>query len=131
MGYHDRVYGASDSPPCWGRTSTYDPSDPECQDCRWLHSCREEVECSAGGYRRGFRSQPARTTRRRESQSGVEDVNYDRSKPVEVEVIDKDTKQMVKKPQSAGERFFKDAVGGALRGAFYEMYEFWKRYRIP
>jgi len=28
------------------------------------------------------------------------------------------------------ERFFKDATGGALRGMFYEMYQFWKNYRI-
>lgn len=28
------------------------------------------------------------------------------------------------------ERFMKDAVSGALRGLFREMYEFWRRYRI-
>ena len=28
------------------------------------------------------------------------------------------------------ERFLKDALGGALRGMFKEMYEFWRRYRI-
>ena len=130
MGYHDRVYGQMDSsPPCYGRQSTYDPNDPECQDCRWLHSCREEVDGGRGQtYRRPYRASPR--ARQREESSGVESVNFDRSKPIEVEVMEKKDK-LAKKPQGAGERFFKDAVGGALRGAFYEMYEFWKRYRIP
>lgn len=28
------------------------------------------------------------------------------------------------------ERFAKDATAGALRGMFYEMYQFWKRFRF-
>jgi hypothetical protein len=32
--------------------------------------------------------------------------------------------------ESPVDRFFKDAAAGALRGMFYEMYSFWKRFRI-
>jgi hypothetical protein len=39
--------------------------------------------------------------------------------------------ELVSKDESAFDRFFKDAAAGALRGCFYEMYEFWRRYRIP
>jgi hypothetical protein len=28
------------------------------------------------------------------------------------------------------ERFAKDALGGGLRGMFYEMWQFWRHYRI-
>lgn len=131
MGYNDRVYGnrSDDTPNCWGRQSTYDPTDPECNDCRYLHSCREEAEGNGGRtFRKQYRSTPRRSTR---TEEGVEDVSYDRGEPVKVEVMNKKAGKMVKKEQSVGERFLKDAASGAIRGALYEMYQFWKRYRIP
>jgi len=126
MSYHDRVFGVRpEYPPCWGRRTTYDPNDNECQDCRYVHGCRNEVERGGGGYEPYRRNVRVKTDEPRGG--GVEVVNYKREDQPETrtEVLP------AKRQQPAVERFFKDAVGGALRGAFYEMYQFWTRYRIP
>jgi hypothetical protein len=121
MGYADHLRSTSvpQRPNCWGYERSYDPNDVECGECRFRHSCRAEVERNSGSYSVPVRPSPAPATgnsyRRRER----EDVDAGNYEPA--------TMQQQEKPY---ERFAKDAVGGALRGMFYEMWQFWKNYRI-
>lgn len=120
MSYSDRVNSNSSRPACWGERDQYDPDDSECQDCRYFHSCRGEVERSGNRRRSRPSSSSSSSSSRRERRPAsrdVEDVKYERGE--------------VKEGETAFARFGKDALGGALRGSFYEMYEFWRRYRIP
>jgi hypothetical protein len=109
---------SSQRPNCWGNPNAYDQYDPECSGCRYQHSCRSEVEneeqpVSIPVRRHGSRSYSRSDDRPRGG----------------VEVSKKG--ELVSEGESAFDRFFKDAAAGALRGCFYEMYEFWRRYRIP
>lgn len=117
MGYMDNLRSArgSQRPNCWGNPNAYDPYDQECSGCRYQHSCRSEVDNEERPV-----SVPVSRTRRR---------TVDDRPRGGVEVTHKG--ELVTKDESAFDRFFKDAAAGALRGCFYEMYEFWRRYRIP
>jgi hypothetical protein len=111
MGYADRVDSSPGRPTCWGNPKTYDPNDMECNECRFRHSCRAQIHKGGGSV--SHRSSATRYRRsndddvRGTSESGL--VGAD-ERPIE--------------------RFAKDAVAGALRGMFYEMYEFWRRFRF-
>ena len=113
MGYADRVNPTR--PTCWGNESTYDPQDFECSECRYRHSCSAEID---KGVRVNVNSRPAygRTNYQSRNQTdGEAGVN-------QPAVVGPDEKP--------AERFAKDALGGGLRGMFYEMWQFWKHYRI-
>jgi hypothetical protein len=115
MGYADNVQSAT-RPSCWGNARSYDQNDVECSDCRYRHSCSVEVNRGGGvrinpSYRTSY--QPRNTTANRDG--GEEGVN-------QPAVIGPEEKPV--------ERFAKDAVGGGLRGMFYEMWQFWRHYRI-
>ena len=70
---------------------------------------------SGSGYRPAYR-RPQQPARRRDEDSDVR-ADFD--------------DEIVPEGERPVERFVKDAAGGAMRGMFYEMYMFWKRYRIP
>lgn len=122
MSYAERssnYYDHNDkNPHCWG-TSAYDPYDHECRSCLSRESCgRERNRTTRPSYSSGY-SVPVNTGYRssyRREDSGVE---VERNGPVVFE------------GESAITRFFKDSAGGACRGMFYEMYKFWRDYRIP
>ena len=113
MSYADRI-ASSSKPACWGSDS-YDANDLECESCRWQHSCRQE-QSSYHPSVSVRRPSSSYTPRRREnserdvSSSWKSGVVGDHERPLE--------------------RFLKDAVAGAMRGMFYEMYSFWKEFRI-
>lgn len=116
MGYMDNLRG-SRKPNCWGSESAYDENDQECSGCRYQHSCRDEVEDdnsedSRVGRARHRNEPPQQYSRGR---GGVEV----RRKGIEFS-----------ENETGVERFFKDAAAGGFRGVFYEMYEFWRHYRI-
>lgn len=113
MSYADRVNQGTSKPPCYGERDQFDAEDPECVDCRYIHACRREVE------KHGYRARSSRTATppRRTESHGVESVDYNAGH--------------VGEHETALARFGKDALGGSLRGGFYEMYKFWTRYRIP
>jgi hypothetical protein len=111
MGYADRTHTAR--PTCWGNENTYDRNDFECAECRFRHSCSAEVDKGARvpvntAFRTNYRPQ----NQSNEGEAGV-------NRPA---VIDEGERPV--------ERFAKDALGGGLRGMFYEMWQFWKHYRI-
>lgn len=111
MGYADRM-GVT-KPGCWG-TRAFNPSDVECESCRYQHSCRQNqdeyrVPISVNRPSSSYSPSPSRDDREMESSW----------KP-----------GLVKEGERPVDRFFKDALSGALRGGFYEMYSFWKHYRI-
>ena len=120
MSYADRVNQGTSKPPCYGEHDQFDAEDPECVDCRYIHACRREVE----KYGHRSRSRSSTVTRRRRPR------DRDRPRDSGVEVVDYDHGH-VGEHETAFARFGKDALGGALRGGFYEMYRFWTRYRIP
>lgn len=114
MGYGDRV-ASSSKPGCWA-TDAFDPTDVECESCRWQHSCRQNQD----SYRApvSVRRPSSSYTPRRNSRNDDSDV----SSSWESGVVGEHEKPI--------ERFLKDASAGAMRGMFYEMYSFWKRFRI-
>lgn len=121
MSYVDNVR-ASSKPSCWGKANTYDQNDPECQACRYFRTCTNEID-----GRESVRMNPTyRTTRTQRSyettyrprdsgRGGEEGVH-------QPAVIEPDERPV--------ERFAKDALSGGLRGMFYEMWQFWKHFRI-
>jgi len=118
MGYADNVR-SSTRPACWGNTLSYDQNDIECAECRFRHSCDVETK-NKGGGRIHVSSNPVygRT-------------NYS-SKNCTSPDIDAGTNQpaVIEPNEKPAERFAKDALGGGLRGMFYEMWQFWRHYRI-
>ena len=113
MSYGERVRPNFSKPSCWGDADNYDLDDMECSDCQFKTSCSQEVRDKA---------QPktywsSRTqSRNYTTESSIDSPNYESG--------------IVGKHEKPIERFAKDAIAGALRGAFYEMWQFWKRYRI-
>lgn len=118
MAYADHVR-SSVKPNCWGNSSSYDPHDRECADCRYHHSCNVEINRDRRGAQVsvGTRYDNARTAYR--PSNGTDMGEGSTNKPAIIEV-----------GESPVERFAKDAVGGGLRGMFYEMWQFWRHYRI-
>ena len=113
MSYTDHVRSSS-RPSCWGEERNYDPNDFECADCRWRTSC----SASCGGT-----YNPSRTrTQYNKAQYRSETSNMGEAGTSKPAVIGEDERPI--------ERFAKDAVGGGLRGMFYEMWQFWRHYRI-
>lgn len=100
-------------PNCWGNERTFDPSDSECSGCRFRHSCAANIE-RQDRTERGGSTVPVRTSGRRDDGG----------------VVGKYEGGQVEAHEKPIERFLKDAAAGALRGAFFEMYNFWRNYRI-
>lgn len=118
MGYADHVSSPT-RPACWGNPRSYDPNDTEeCGECRFRNSCKAEVN-SKTRVAASSNNSPGRTYYRpRGSMPNDEDVRSEYMSGI------------VEEGEKPFERFAKDAAAGALRGAFYEMYQFWRRYRI-
>ena len=126
MSYVDNARSIS-RPACWGNERSYDPNDVECSDCRFRHSCSVEVN-NAGGRARARANYPGpvhpspaygKTSYRSKSPIISDDVEAGTGQPCVIEPEEKPI-----------ERFTKDAIGGGLRGMFYEMWQFWRHYRI-
>ena len=115
MGYADHVR-STPRPSCWGNTLSYDASDPECADCRFHHSCSTDVSRKEG---RVHVTEPRYRRTNYKSQNDTDYAESGVNKPAVVEPKERPV-----------ERFAKDAVGGGLRGMFYEMWQFWRHYRI-
>lgn len=114
MAYADHVRSAS-RPSCWGNTRSYDPNDVECAECRFRHSCSAEIDRGGRVHVHTSSGSGYRTNYRRSADEGEVGVNQ----PAVVEQGEKPV-----------ERFAKDALAGGLRGMFYEMWQFWRHYRI-
>lgn len=123
MGYQDHLRSSAEKPPCWGNERAFDPEgDDECRGCRFQHSCRSEIMAqnrgaSVSGYGSARRYGRTGYVPRRNDDDDMEDAEYEIGE--------------VGENETALQRFGKDAVAGGLRGAFYSMWQFWKRYRIP
>jgi len=117
LGYSDH-FGSSnpDRPPCWGNPRSYDPNEDECGGCRYQHSCRAQVDREGGT--RVQRPTAVNTSRR--YRRGRDD-DDDRGTH-EAGIIEEGERPI--------ERFAKDAAAGALRGMFYEMWQFFKNFRF-
>jgi len=117
MNYADRISDAG-RPRCFGSVQAYNPSDEECRNCRYLHTCRTEIESKTG-------SRPASSgfvpIRRVTTQDSPRRQNEDDSawQP-----------GLTKEGENPMTRLAKDAFVGALRGASKETYEFFRYYRI-
>lgn len=120
MSYSDNIRSVS-RPSCWGNSRSYDPNDIECSECRFKHSCSVEV-ANTGGSRVHVHTSPSYSSNNyRPARSTVPDAGCDAgtNKPA-----------MIEPEETPVERFAKDALGGGLRGMFYEMWQFWRHYRI-
>ena len=123
MAYADNVRSTS-KPVCWGDPKAFDPErDEECSGCRFQHSCRQEV---ARDERSWSYSPPSRSRPMAPRRSAV---RVQRSDDADVE--GEHESGIVEQGETALQRFVKDGASGAMRGMFYEFYQFWKRYRIP
>ena len=115
MSYTDHVHSSS-KPSCWGKGHHYDPDDLECTECRWCVSCG--ASCGNGlGVRTRTEPRYNNRTQYRPEKSDTGEAGIHRPA-----VIGSDEAPIT--------RFAKDAVGGGLRGMFYEMWQFWRHYRI-
>lgn len=121
MAYGDHVHtrtSVDEKPTCWGNPNTYDPNDFECQGCKYQHSCRSAAD-------RGERPTVIRPT--------ISNNNYQRrsyrrndddgcSANYESGIMEEGEKPI--------ERFAKDCTAGALRGLFYEAWQFFRNFRF-
>ena len=116
MGYADHVR-SSVKPLCWGEGGSYDPNDSECSECRFHHSC--ELEINRGGHRVRVNTEPSYRRTEYRSRNAVD-------------MGEGGTQQsgIIEEGETPIHRFAKDAIGGGLRGMFYEMWQFWRHYRI-
>lgn len=121
MPYQDHIRNSvDDKPTCWGHPNTYDQNDFECQGCRWQHSCRAAV----GREGRPVVINTSRPTYR----SGMSNNNRNRcddggmSASYESGVVSEGERPI--------ERFAKDCASGALRGLFYEAWQFFRNFRF-
>lgn len=116
MGYADHIRASAQRPNCWGNSRSYSPHDIECAECTFRNSCRAQIDREGeGGMRVPVRTSNAPYYRRRDNDA--DDASYEAGQ--------------VGQGERAIERFAKDAVAGALRGMFHEMWQFWKNFRIP
>jgi len=120
MPYHDHINSSvDDKPTCWGHPNTFDPNDLECQGCRWQHSCRAAVSRDGRpnviNTSRTYRSAPSNSTRNRYDDGSMSS-NYESG--------------IVSEGERPIERFAKDCASGALRGLFYEAWQFFRNFRF-
>lgn len=116
MAYGDHIRASEDEKPtCWGKTNTYDPNDFECQGCKWQHTCRAYATRGDGpvSIRPTIASNNYRRNRRDDEGMSA---NY------ETGIVEDGEKPI--------ERFAKDCTAGALRGLFYEAYQFFRNFRF-
>jgi hypothetical protein len=123
VAYQDHIRNSSDERPhCWGNSNTFSMEDFECQGCRYQHSCRAEV-AAGGGSSRSVHIRPTvinrgtsyRKYRRNDDDDGLSS-SYESG--------------IVEDGERAIERFAKDCAGGALRGLFYEAWQFFRNFRF-
>ena len=116
MSYQEYMRSSqSQKPSCWGNERSFDPSDSECSGCRFRHSCAAAIERDSRGERSSSTSSGTGIRVSRGRDDGV---------------VGKYEGGQVEEHEKPIERFLKDAAAGALRGTFYEMYSFWRSYRI-
>lgn len=110
MSYADRYPSRTTSrPECFGKESYHDPGDEDCKRCAFFDSCRSNIR------RRGGTVTPVRSRR----------------EPEEVEVLRSETDAGdVREGEKPVERFFRDCLTGACRGAMWEGYSFFKKFRF-
>ena len=106
--YGDQFPSTEREPECFGRSAYYNPRDSDCRRCPFMDDCGDEIRSRRGG--------PSRSSRPSErSTSGIE---------VQGEAGD------VQEEETATNRFFRDCLTGACRGALWEGYQFFKRFRF-
>ena len=101
----------AEKPDCYDREGYFNSNDPDCQRCDWCSECERRdrirhnsVNIPINSYRSNMRN------------------------PIEAEP-DTDA-GIVKENETAGQRFFKDCLTGACRGAALEAYRFFLRFRF-
>jgi hypothetical protein len=109
--YADRYPDRSARLECFGRSAYYSSRDHDCQRCDFFEECGDAVNG------RG-RSVPTRIrgSKRRTEGSGVEESDT----PAGV----------IEEEESGLERFARDCATGACRGAMWEGYQFFVRFRF-
>jgi hypothetical protein len=121
MGYEDNLKEDSpDRPLCWGSSKNYDLNDTECDDCREKYSCKREID------------RALKTTNHQPSYR-IPVTNYQTSQRQKFEsppLSENRESGIIRKGESVIIRFIKDAITGALRGMFYEMYSFFSNFRL-
>jgi len=115
MSFADRVAVAPERPACWGSKDSFDPDDSDCQECRFQHSCRQEVS-SKRIMTHVPASYPRPSTSSYRPNTSAEYTNWSPG-PMHAE-------------DNAFHRFLKDGAAGGLRGMFYEFYRFWTVFRF-
>lgn len=100
-----------DHPDCFGREAYYRSTDPECQRCHAYDECSEVIRDKrhGGGTRIGVRGDPHEE---------------------KVEVLKAGKAGEIQEGETPFNRFCKDCVTGACRGAAYEAYQFFCRFRF-
>lgn len=115
--YSDRFprrEASNNHPDCLGREAYYRSTDPECQRCSSYDECSDIIRDKRHGVGSG-----AGTTRIPvQREQGVE-VTHALNKAGEVQ-----------EGETAFNRFCKDCVTGACRGAAYEAYQYFCRFRF-
>lgn len=122
MAYQDHIRSSSGQRPhCWGNSSTFSEEDFECQGCMYQHSCRAEV---TNGGRRSVHIRPSVVNR------GTTSRRYRRHYDDDDGLSSSYDSGIVEDDERAIERFAKDCAGGALRGLFYEAWQFFRNFRF-
>ena len=104
--YGDRLR----KPECYGNAVDHNRQDPDCQRCDFFDDCRDSID------RKRSRSVPINRPSRVDTRS---------------EMMRSETRAgIIKEGESAGERFLRDCMTGACRGASWEAYEFFCKFRF-
>jgi hypothetical protein len=104
--YSDR-FPRKEHPDCFGHSTYYEENSRRCNECHYADECFEEIN----------NVEPNHTTNHT--------INHIEQKP---EVLTRAAE--FKEGQSPAERFFRDTLTGAVRGALYEAYDFFCRFRF-
>jgi hypothetical protein len=111
--YQDRFprRHAEEHKDCFGREAYYRSTDPECQRCADYDECSDTIRDKRYGG----------------SRISVRDRDRDEEK---VEVLKAGKAGEVREGETPFTRFCKDCATGACRGALYEGYQFFCRFRF-
>jgi hypothetical protein len=121
MSYAERVAASTERPACWGSKDAFRPEDDECDECRFQHTCRAEVERKTSGLYSIRPSTSYRPSSSSSSSVGKPSSNYYGSLNWAPGPVDENDNPI--------KRFFKDALVGGLHGLFTQMARFFEGWR--
>lgn len=131
MSYAERAQ-AIERPRCWGDKDAFNPvAGDECDECRFQHSCRSEIDRKATASRTGYSPVSSYTP----SYSPRVTPSYGPSRPASPAPYTRGTEYStwepgkVKAEETVVSRLLKDGAVGAARGAAWEWYRFFTVYR--